>query len=500
MTARTAALSRALDAGSGRFFDPSTAEARKVLERADARMDLSTEHTVVALAGSTGGGKSSLFNAISGLDIARVGVRRPTTSQPLACVWGAEGAQPLLDWLGIPALNRISRESELDPDAKDGLDGLILLDLPDHDSTEVQHRKTVDRMVEQVDLFVWVMDPQKYADATVHERYLQPLAEHSDVVVVALNQIDRLTKDDAEACVADLRRLLDDDGLGDAPIVPLSAATGEGLDALMDLLRRTAETRRASVQRVDADATRAAGRMIEAAGSAEPGAVTDDDRGRLVDAMAAAADVGSVAAQAGHAYLRPSKRVPQPQIHVHRERVESAVRDLGATAAGSLTRGWGGSIRSVADEAARKAPEELEAALGSIDLVGERRGVWWRLAGALEWLALLVGMVGGLWALTIQAEEQLDIGWLDRQDIPKPEIAGSSLPLALLLAGTAVGLIVAVARAASARRARQAWTADVHERLMAAVERTADDVIVTPLRVELERYDTFRTALREASS
>ena len=50
------------------------------------------------------------------------------------------------------------------------LAGLVLLDLPDHDSTVAAHRIEVDRLVALVDLLVWVLDPQKYADAAVHER------------------------------------------------------------------------------------------------------------------------------------------------------------------------------------------------------------------------------------------------------------------------------------------------------------------------------------------
>ena len=36
----------------------------------------------------------------------------------------------------------------------------------------------VDRLVQLVDMLVWVVDPQKYADAAIHDRYLKPLAQH----------------------------------------------------------------------------------------------------------------------------------------------------------------------------------------------------------------------------------------------------------------------------------------------------------------------------------
>ena len=55
--------------------------------------------------------------------------------------------------------------------------GVVLLDLPDHDSTEVSHHLEVDRLVQLADLLVWVLDPQKYADAAIHDRYLAPLAD-----------------------------------------------------------------------------------------------------------------------------------------------------------------------------------------------------------------------------------------------------------------------------------------------------------------------------------
>ena len=85
-----------------------------VVDRAAARLRLSADHTVVAIAGATGSGKSSTFNALVGLDLAAVGVRRPTTSWASACVWGRDGADDVLDWLGIPERHRVVRDSMLD--------------------------------------------------------------------------------------------------------------------------------------------------------------------------------------------------------------------------------------------------------------------------------------------------------------------------------------------------------------------------------------------------
>src|SRR6201999_2164159 len=118
--------------------DETVDQASEIVERAASRLRLSADHTVVAIAGATGSGKSSTFNALTGLELSAVGVRRPTTSWATACVWGSEGAQELLEWLGIPPRHQTTRDSMLDA-ARDvakadrELDGVVLLDLPDHD-------------------------------------------------------------------------------------------------------------------------------------------------------------------------------------------------------------------------------------------------------------------------------------------------------------------------------------------------------------------------------
>ena len=65
----------------------------------------------------------------------------------------------------------------------------------------------VDRLVQLVDMLIWVVDPQKYADAALHDRYLIPLATHADVMMVVLNQADQLTPAERDQCLRDLRRL-----------------------------------------------------------------------------------------------------------------------------------------------------------------------------------------------------------------------------------------------------------------------------------------------------
>ena len=268
--ARLDALGRVVKLAAGRLPEPALEPAREVLERAAARYALSAEHTLVALGGPTGAGKSSLFNALVGIGLSPVAVRRPTTAHPLACVWEAERleeARPLLDRIGVDPRRQLCRESPLDlgpqrpgapAPARDPLAGLVLVDLPDHDSARTDHRLSVDRAVEFADLLVWVTDPQKYADASWHDDYLKHLSSHGGVTLILLNQVDKLPPGTLPEILADLRRLVDADGLADATILPISARTGEGLDELRGRLAELVAGRRAAADRLGADVDRAA--------------------------------------------------------------------------------------------------------------------------------------------------------------------------------------------------------------------------------------------------
>jgi GTP-binding protein EngB required for normal cell division len=229
-----------------------------VLRRAGERLRLSGNHTVVALAGGTGSGKSTLFNALAGATFSQPGVTRPTTRHVHACVWGMQGAAPLLDWLGVQRRHRYARASALDS-GESTLDGLLLLDLPDHDSVVTASMAAVDRLSKLADMLIWVLDPQKYADASVHNRYLIPLAGHAGVFTVVLNQIDLLPEDQVKECENDLRRLLDAEGLADTPVLPVSARTGAGVDELRELLTEAVSANRAASDRISADIDLAAG-------------------------------------------------------------------------------------------------------------------------------------------------------------------------------------------------------------------------------------------------
>lgn len=191
------------------------------------RMSYPEDVLVVALAGGTGSGKSSLFNVLCDEELVDVGGMRPTTSHPAAAVpsrWAA-AFDGYLDSLGIAERHVHSRDS------------VCLIDLPDTDSVEVDHRLRVDALLGLVDLVVWVADPEKYRDARLHNEYLRPLRRYAEQFVFVMNQIDRLSPVETEAVCHDLAESLADDGLGDVEVIPVAAAPPSGPPIGIDRLR-----------------------------------------------------------------------------------------------------------------------------------------------------------------------------------------------------------------------------------------------------------------------
>ncbi|GAA3693305.1 50S ribosome-binding GTPase [Microlunatus aurantiacus] len=535
---RVRALAEAADACRGRVPDEVITEAERVATQVDRRLAFSGSATVVALAGATGSGKSSLFNALSGTELARVGVTRPTTSEPLAVTWGDEPTEDLLDWLQVS--RRHALPSGTGSTGSASVDGLILLDLPDHDSTEKSNQLQVDRLVQLVDVLVWVVDPQKYADAVLHERYLRPLVEHAPVMTVVLNQVDRLSRTEREACLRDLRRLLDSEGLQRTTIQAVSAETGEGLAELRELLGGRVADKLAAARRLAADVSTAADRLASASGDAAVPELSRRNLETMNTAMAEAAGARVVgdavrdawrvrgAAATGWpvvAWIGRLKPDPLRRLHLDRlsagtrgspkeidptgvgrtslptrsgvqqARVDTAVRDLAAEASGGLTRGWTDAVKAAARSQESRLPDALDRAVARTDLDVDRRRRWWQVVRVLQWLLLAAVVAGLLWlaAAFVLAYLQLPplppVTW-GRLPAPTVLVLGGVLAGLLLGGLSRIGVVVGASRRERAARAA----------LRRSVTVVTDELVVQPVRGELDRYARARAALSRASA
>jgi hypothetical protein len=513
---------------TGPYLPESTLEpARLVVRRAGERLALSREHTVVALAGATGSGKSSLFNRLAGIDLSPVGVRRPTTPGAFACVWGSGDASELLDWLGVSTSRRFA------PAEDDALAGLVLLDLPDFDSVEAEHRVEVDRLLALVDVMVWVLDPQKYADRLVHRQYLSRFTRHRDVTVVTLNQADVLGPGDVQRCLDDLRRLVDADGLPGVPVVAASAAGPPGIGALRDVIVNAVAARRAALRRLAADVE---GVVADLSGlvAAEPGSgdVDRDAERRLVDALAGAAGVPVVARATARAYVHRARRstgwpllrwirrvrpdplsrlrlggrlagsgepvaatsVP-PAAPAAQAAVGLALRRLGERAGAGLPEPWPAAALAAARSRSDDLSDALDVAVARTDLGLSRRPVWWRVIGGLQWLLAVVGALGLAWLVVRYALFALAL-----PEPPTPRWGEVPLPTLMLGVGLLGGLLLSVGLRpvvgiAAGRKANRAA-----RRMREAVSAVAREMVLDPVRDVLRAYAEAHAAVRSRRS
>ncbi|WP_325051956.1 YfjP family GTPase [Streptomyces triticagri] len=509
LRARLDALRELVGLSRTRLDGATLAEAGRVLDQAAARRELSDRHTVVAVAGATGSGKSTLFNALAGVTISDTGVRRPTTAAPLACSW-TDGAAGLLDRLGIPG--RLRRRPVQSAGADTDLQGLVLVDLPDHDSAAPEHREHVDRILTLVDAVIWVVDPEKYADAMLHERYLRPLAGHAEVSFVVLNQTDRLPGDAADQVLDDLRRLLDEDGiaLGEygepgATVLALSAYTGDGVGELREALGQFVSARGAAARRISADLDAAAARLRPVYAAGRRVGLSERAREEFNDRLAEAVGATAAGAAAERAWRRSAGKAcgtpwlrlwrwyddsrsprsvrrsvpPVDEKATARQRVEQAVRTVGNEAADGLPGPWGQAVRDAAEKGAHGLPEALDELARDAGAPARKppRPGWWPIAVLLQAMMTLVQIVGG--------------GWLVGQivGVMEPNLWP---PVLLMIAGIVGGPCVEWSCRMAARGPARRYGLEAERKLREAAASCGRARVLDPVAAELLRYREVR--------
>ncbi|QDO89400.1 ABC transporter [Ornithinimicrobium ciconiae] len=525
---RTDQLDDALEQG-GEELDPQRSGAAVALvSKVRERWELKGGRTVVALAGATGSGKSTLFNALVGEEVSLIGARRPTTSRATAAIWGgAEDPSELLSWLGIDARHHVS-------DQDDALDGLILVDLPDFDSTAQAHRVEADRILERSDVFVWVTDPQKYADARLHNEYLAPLQDHETVMLVVLNQVDRIQDEGAvEEVKEDLRTLVAADGAGDFEVIGTSARMRTGLDDLRAAIGEVVQRRNAAEQRLVGDVKGTARDLLQDVGDEEPGLDPQADRA-LVTALNQAAGVPVVLDAVQRDYLRqagdhvgwpftrwvsalrpdPLKRLRlgdnpaaitatdvktalgrsslPPPSPAARSGVDLATRQVGEAAGAGLPPRWADAVAHAATPYTGELADSLDQAVMNTPLRA-RNPLWWQAVNILQWLLALLAIGGLAWLVVLGA-----FGFLQMpQEVP----TWGPLPIPVLMLGGGVllGLFVALVSRALARVGARRRRDAIEKRLAGSVAEVAREHVSVPVKAVLERHKQTRQQLQAAA-
>lgn len=507
-------LDVAVNLAAGKLPGRATDEAAALLERARGRQAQGLEHTVVAFAGATGSGKSSLLNAFAAHDVAEATMRRPTTSEALAVSRGQSSA--LLAWMGVENQHTVEDLPE------DG-GNLVLLDLPDIDSTEEDNRRQAEYLVARSDVIVWVLDPQKYADAVIHEDFLRAQVEHSAVLLVVLNQIDRIDPAEVPGVLSDAQKLVQADGVT-VEVLATSAATGEGIDELRERVFAVARTRTAAAQRLAADLRTAGTQLRDAVyeqGGEEPGAAQEPNFAEAGAAIARASGSDIVVEAAARSYELRAKRAtswplkalwhlraedPLARLHLRRRTTESGITPVTSLATSPvLAVGARGAVQRYAEEAVSSMPRvwrervaesavasaqdfrgAADEVLARADLEEKRRPLWWLVLGAMQWLAFLAMLFGLVWFLGLWLVDVLHIR------LPEPPYAGIfPLPLLLAVGGLLLGIVLSLMAGALIDRGRDRLRERVTKRLSAGISQQAEENVLQPITQAREQYATF---------
>ncbi len=126
--------------------------------------------------GGTGTGKSTLFNALCGFPISKVGMERPTTEAPVVYVHNKntlDGEFPFPDFR--ISYTRGMEDGKVDETGadkrliviehdRDELENLVLVDNPDLDSLELENRQMAEDLYRLSDVIIFVTSQEKYAD------------------------------------------------------------------------------------------------------------------------------------------------------------------------------------------------------------------------------------------------------------------------------------------------------------------------------------------------
>lgn len=448
-------------------------QGNSVLTAAKQRLNLGVEHTIVALAGGTGSGKSSTFNALAGLEFADVGALRPTTVRTAACTWDSD-ATALLNWVGVDADRRISRDTALDGVEQAALKGLILLDLPDHDSVETKHRDIVDKVLPLVDVLIWVVDPQKYADQALHADYLRKMVDARASMIVVLNQIDTVAPSQRDVLLWDVAKLLAEDGLESVKVRPTSARTGQGIDALRDELRVAVAGKTMASQRLNDELLKLA-RLLD---QQVPGGVVTDLSASLrseADRYLVAAGVPALADEVAERTRLDQANGEPPSVQIPSETALASLRSrwLDRVTAG-MHPGWEQAVRKDAGSVAAVS-DSLTSGLNSV------RIPWGAVRGASK------APMFGLAALSVVA---LVVTLLALVGVI------ATVPFALLGLGVAVLAGVGVWLAARRRNRNLlkesiARAEEVREECAQVVMKTIEHVLFAPISQTLGAHDTI---------
>ena len=258
------------------------------------------------------------------------------------------------------------------------------------------------------------------------------------MLLVVLNQVDRLDAVAAKECLTDLRALLDREGLAATPLLAVSARTRDGVAELRGELAHRVAARRAATDRLTADVRGAAVALARARGRRRPApgpprrrrswSTTSATRWPTppgcptVTAAVERSALRSGVQHTGWPLVRWTRKLrpdPLKRLHLGDERartslppgrarwscagVATAVRRARDAAGEGLPQAWRDDLRRTVETSEARLADRLDQVVAGTDLGPDRTPLWQRAVGGLQWLLAVVALAGALWLLALVA-------------------------------------------------------------------------------------------------
>lgn len=175
--------------------------------------------TVTVLGGSSGAGKSTIFNSLLGEDISPASVIRPTTRTPVISVHPKD--TKVMEDHAIAEMGRVVVTDKAIP-------GLILVDAPDLDSVDANNREISRRLLDAADFWLFVTTASRYGDALAWQTLVDANERGMSTAIV----LNRVSLEALPKIRADLTERLDAVDMGEVPllIVPDAGPRDSRLD------------------------------------------------------------------------------------------------------------------------------------------------------------------------------------------------------------------------------------------------------------------------------
>ncbi|MBI1380670.1 MAG: ATP-binding cassette domain-containing protein [Planctomycetaceae bacterium] len=246
-------------------------EIDRLVDDLDEQLRRAERAAVIVLVGPTGAGKSTLLNALLGHGVATEGEMRPTTRAPVVHAPHDADLAALLE--GLPG--RAPTVVRYEPTAKGPFAGQVLVDAPDLNSAEREHRAVTRALAEHADVLLVLVK----AESVVEESTLSFLDEFRGrrEVLAVLGRADELSAANRASVERQWRDVVGKRlGLFDVPVLSVSAKLAKLGQGGADFARLGTEIERlADGSRLEGvrrhNATGAAAQLARVVAEAAPG-------------------------------------------------------------------------------------------------------------------------------------------------------------------------------------------------------------------------------------